>query len=268
MPITEIENLKKAILQDYPRMGEEDVFQFACHPGVSCFNQCCSDINIFLTPYDIMRLRNRLKITSDEFLDNYTLIPIDENQNYPVILLKMRYDAEKKCHFVEAGGCTVYSDRPWSCRMYPVGLASPKEGEVEQEFYFLMKEEVCKGFVEGKKWTIRQWKADQGVEKYDEFGRLFKEITLHDYFASGKKLDPAKMEMFHMVCYNLDKFRAFLFGTTFFQRFEIEEGLQEKLAKEDEELLRFGFRWLKFALFGEKTIGIKPDVKKKVLDAR
>ena len=54
----ELESLKKTILEQYPRLKEDAEFNFACHPGVSCFNQCCSDVNIFLTPYDVLRLKN------------------------------------------------------------------------------------------------------------------------------------------------------------------------------------------------------------------
>ncbi len=256
----EIENLKKAILEEYPRLTEDDTFQFHCRPGVSCFNDCCGDVNIFLTPYDILRLKNRLNLTSGEFLARYTITPIDQNQNYPVILLKMQDDEKRSCFFVTTQGCSVYSDRPWACRYYPIGLASPKEGdaEIQQDFYFIMREEVCKGFAEKKSWSIREWKKDQDVEKFDEFGRLFKELTLHDFFKRGRHLDPPRMELFHMGCYNLDKFKTFITESTFFDRFEVAPELKEKILRDDEELLRFAFHWLKFALFGERTMKILP----------
>ncbi len=270
-PIKEIEDLKQAILKEYDRMGEDDTFKFACHPGVSCFNRCCADVNIFLTPYDILRLKNRLGISSQEFLDKYTITPIDKNQNFPVVILKMSDDEGKSCYFVQEGGCSVYEDRPWPCRMYPLGVASPKEGEEEdlgEEFYFLMKEEVCKGFEQGKEWSVRGWKTDQGVKKYEEFGELFKEVTLHNYFKRGMALPPRKMEMFHLVCYNLDEFREFLYQTSFFDRFEVEKELQGKMKTDDEALLRFGFQWLKFSLFGDETIIVKPEARRKVADAK
>jgi len=265
-----IENLRQTILRDYDRLDEDDKFKFACHPGVSCFNQCCSDVNIFLTPYDIIRLKNRLKISSMEFLAKYTITPIDKNQQFPVVMLKMRDDETKNCHFVQDDGCSVYEDRPWSCRMYPLGLASPKEEgtPTDEQFFFLMKEDVCKGFQEVQEWTVRSWMEDQGVTNYDEFGRLFKEITLQSYFQSGKALEPQKMEMFHMVCYNIDKFRIFLYGSSFFERFEVDEALIKTMGTDDAQLLRFGFQWLKFALFGEKAITVKPGAEKKVFEAK
>ena len=33
------ERLQEKILEDYPRLGPNDTFQFGCHPGVSCFNR-------------------------------------------------------------------------------------------------------------------------------------------------------------------------------------------------------------------------------------
>jgi hypothetical protein len=142
--------------------------------------------------------------------------------------------------------------------MYPLGLASPRDKEAK-DFYFVMKEDVCRGFEETPTWTVREWIEDQGMGAYDEFGRLFKEITLHKYFSDGRKLTPERMEMFYMACYDLDSFRRFVFGSSFLKRFEIEDDLLKEIREDDEELLRFAFRWLKLALFGEPTIKIRPE---------
>ena len=62
-------------------------------------------------------------------MGHFTAMPIDKNQQYPVILFRMKDAEGKPCPFVdEEKGCSIYEDRPWSCRMYPLGLASPKEG--------------------------------------------------------------------------------------------------------------------------------------------
>ncbi|MHC4109385.1 MAG: hypothetical protein ACYSTY_15010 [Planctomycetota bacterium] len=57
-----------------------------------------------------------------------------------------------------------------------------------------------------------------------------------------------------MACYDLDRFREFVFGSTFLQRFELEEEQVERMRDDDEELLRFAFRWLRYALFAEPTM--------------
>jgi len=40
------------------RLGLKSKFKFECHKGVKCFTKCCRGINIVLTPYDIIRLKN------------------------------------------------------------------------------------------------------------------------------------------------------------------------------------------------------------------
>jgi Fe-S-cluster containining protein len=258
----ELEKFKEEILKDYPRMGLDDSFSFACHSGVPCFNDCCGDVNIFLTPYDIIRLKNALGITSAEFLAKYTISPFDQNLKYPVVLLQMDDNEKKSCPFVTEEGCLVYEDRPWSCRMYPLGLASPGEGSkaLNEEFYFLLKEAICKGYEEKKKWTVSEWIGGQGIQEYDEMGRQFKEITLHRTLLEGKPLTPQKIEMFFMVCYNIDKFRNFLFGSTFFEKFEVDPDVRESIREDDVELLKFGYKWLRFALFAEETMVMKKNI--------
>lgn len=255
-----IDKLKETILKEYPRLNKNSKFQFCCHKNISCFNKCCTDVNIFLTPYDIIRLKNRLKISSQEFLDRYTFLPIDENQNFPVIMLRLNMDEEKTCPFVNTSeGCTVYNDRPWPCRMYPLGIASPKEigTNGNEEFYFILEEPVCRGYYEEKNQTVNDWIEEQQIEKYTEMGERFKEVTLHDYFKKGKKLEPAKLEMFYTVCYNVDKFREFVFESTFLKRFDVDEEIIDRIKIDDEELLLLGFEWLKYCLYGEKTMKLK-----------
>lgn len=262
----EIENLKEAILKDpkeFPRLDEDSEFTFRCHPGVSCFNDCCADVNIFLTPYDVLRLKKKLGITSEEFLSKYTIIPFDENLTYPVVLMQMQDNEKKSCHFVTEKGCGVYEDRPWACRMYPLGMASPSdgmEGPLQKEFFFLLKEDVCKGFNEDKKQTVSAWLSDQGMKNYNEIGEEWKQLTLHPYLQKGNTLPPHKIEMFFLATYNLDKFRDFVFGSTFLKKFNIDEETLSKIKEDDTELLHFGFRWLRFSLFGEKTIDVKGGV--------
>ena len=265
MPPTEeelspIDQLKEKILKDYERLDLDAKFQFGCHAKVPCFNACCADVNIFLTPYDVLRMKNALDMESGEFLDQYTQLPVEKSQKYPVVMFKMDHAQDNlPCQLVGPEGCTIYEDRPWPCRIYPLGMASPKDDDTGKEFYFLMKEDVCEGFAEPRKWTVREWLADQGVDPYDEFGRLFKEITLHDYFAKGKILTPEKMEMFYTACYDLDRFRRFILDSTFLRRFVIEDDTLTAIKENDEALLRFAFRWLKLSLFGEPTVDIRPE---------
>jgi len=175
----------------------------------------------------------------------------------------MNDDEAKTCLFLTDGGCAIYSDRPWPCRMYPLGLAAQKDtpdGWRGDRFYFLLQEDVCKGFGEPKEWTVREWFEDQGIEEYDEWGEAFKELTLHKFFEEGGTLSPEKIHMLFTACYDLDKFREFVFQSTLLKRFDVDEDFVEAMRYDDEALLRFAFLWLRFSLFGDQTVRVRPDV--------
>ena len=256
------EQLREKILADYPRLGPKDTFKFACHPGISCFNKCCGDVNIFLSPYDVLRLKNRLGMKSSDFLEKYALLPVQKDMKTPVVVLRMNDDEHKTCPFLTEAGCGVYSDRPWPCRMYPVGMAAQKDtpdGWRGDRFYFLLREDGCTGFGEVKEWTVEQWIEDQGIEEYDVWGEQYKELALHKFFDTGGTLPPERMEMLFTACYDLDKFREFVFQSTLLDRFDVDEDFVDEMRSSDGALLRFAYLWLRFSLFGEKTVRIKEE---------
>jgi hypothetical protein len=63
--------------------------------------------------------------------------------------------------------------------------------------------------------------------------------------------------MLYTACYDLDSFREFVFESSFRERFEIEPDVLSDIENDDEALLRFAFRWLRFALFAEPTMKIR-----------
>ncbi|MFC2149907.1 YkgJ family cysteine cluster protein [Calditrichota bacterium] len=267
----ELQHLRETILKDYPRLGKSDSFNFECGPQVQCFNHCCADVNIFLTPYDVLRMRKRLGIGSREFLDRYTLVPFDKSQKLPVPLFQMREDETKACQFVDQKtGCTIYEDRPWPCRIYPLGQASPGEGAEPgaEPFYFAMSEEFCKGHLSDHKWTVEEWLQDQGVEVYNEWGDLFKGVSVHPKLLDDVNLKPEQVDIYWRALYDLDEFREFIFKSTFLKRFEIDDDKIEALKTDDEVLLRFGFDFVRMALFGEKTIHVKDHAIKELRERR
>ena len=87
-----------------------------------------------------------------------------------------------------------------------------------------------------------------------------------EIITSKSSLGPAehhlkKIQMFFMVSYNLDRFKDFVFNSKFLQMFDLEEETAAKLRKDEEEVLQLGFQWLKFSLFGEKTLAVRPIAK-------
>jgi hypothetical protein len=263
--VAEADAFKQAILEDAPRLTPDSRFRFRCHSGLDCFNRCCADVNIALTPYDVLRLRRRLGLESAEFIARHTVRPFTREQKLPVLLLRMRDDAGKTCPFVTDAGCSVYHDRPWACRMYPIGVASAQtRTRAGAEFYFRLEEDHCHGHAGPEEQSVAGWMDDQGVAEYDAFGEHFKEVNLHPRLLDGPPLEPRKMDLYFMACYDLDRFRRFVFESRFLETFELAAPHVEQMRTDDEALLRFAMEWLRFALFAEPAVKVKP----KVLEAK
>jgi Fe-S-cluster containining protein len=254
-----------ASIKDKRQLAPDEEFTFGCHKGVPCFTDCCANVNIMLTPLDVLGLSRHTGMSTTDFLENHTLKPITKDLHLPVVMLRMEETEEKKCPFVGPEGCTVYEGRPWACRMYPIGMAIPpaRAGYEPEPIYFLFEDDYCKGHAEKPLWTVNKWRDDQGLVEREKLEEGFRGIVSHPWFIGGRQLPPAAIEMFFNACYDLDKFRSFIFDTSFLERFELEEDLIETLRTNDEALLDFGIVWLRYALFQEPTITVRPGAEEK-----
>ncbi len=247
------------------RVDLKSKFQFKCYPGISCFTRCCSNIDIMLTPYDVLRMKRRLGISSEEFLDRYTVMRIDEKSSHPYAYLRMRNDPDRKCPFVVVpDGCAIYTDRPVSCRYYPVGQATLKKSEsggvIHEEFYFFVREAHCAGYKEKTEWTIESWKKDQEAAHYDDMNRGWKELLMRRDIPGRPGLDPKKQTQFFMASYDLDRFRRFVFESRFIDVFELDRDEVEKMKADDVALMKFAFKYLKYILMMEETLKVKKEL--------
>jgi len=241
-------------------LGPEDNFRFFCRPGIGCFTRCCRDITIFLTPYDVIRMKNALRMSSEDFLHDFTVTLIGD-LGLPVLVLKMRDDDEKNCPFVTPEGCTIYKDRPWSCRIYPLQPESTKITEkAAREYYSVMDVPFCLGLNEDTVLTVEEWKDEQGVPIYKEMESLFKKITTSEFLSDKKITNKKIQEMYFMACYDLDRFRRFVFESKFLKTFDVEPEVIEKIKHDDVELFKFALRWLEYGLLGQHVLKVKPDV--------
>ena len=236
--------------------------QFRCHPGVSCFTACCGNIDIILTPFDILRLRKYLNLPASEFLLRFTTPMYIEKTDMPGV--KIHLDENGRCPFVTEAGCTIYPERPSACRYYPVGMANFHEGGEEgvdaERFFFLVKEEHCKGHEEDKQWTIREWRADQGVDVCDEMNREWMEIVMRrKSFGFQASLSEQAKKIFFMVSTDLDKFKEFIFTSSFLDIYEIDQETLDKIKEDDIALLRFSYKYLASSLFGTKDLKIREE---------
>ncbi|MBF0527898.1 MAG: YkgJ family cysteine cluster protein [Deltaproteobacteria bacterium] len=239
---------------DCSKMNFKDKFQFRCYPGVPCFTNCCADVTIFLTPYDVVRLKNRLELTSREFMDQHTHLITKEGQIIPLVILKMSENERKSCPFVTSDGCTVYSDRPWACRMFPLDV------DQEEKFSVIAVPDKCKGLLEADTETVIEWLEDQGVMDYQRVNNYYGEITSHPKLREIDVTNDQIRQMIYMATYDLDRFRDFVLSSKFRNIFEFEDDLLERVRVDDTDLLKLGLDWIKFGLFGAKTLKVRPEV--------
>ncbi len=229
-------------------------FQFKCHKQIKCFTDCCRGIDIMLTPYDILTMRKKLELTSQEFLAVFTQPQILEGADMPVVTLKLLDDERKSCPFVEdREGCAIYEDRPTTCRYYPLGVGSlsysGEQGE-KDAFFFTVKEAHCLGFEENHEWTVAEWREDQGVDLRDEVNEGWLDLMVRKKsLPPSMKLSEESKQMFFMVCYNIDKFKEFVFKSSFLDRYDIPAQRIEEIQADEVKLLQFGFEWLKASFF-------------------
>ena len=238
------------------------VIEFSCHKGIGCWNACCSNIDISLTPYDVLRMKTRLGITSTEFLKEYT-VPYEMEKD-GIAGVKFRpVEGGTACRFMRPEGCDIYTDRPTACRYYPVALLSMRKQDenFDRDSYALVEEEHCKGHHEKRPISIGDYRKEQGLEEYDELARGWRQLVLKKK-SSGPTIGKPTLrsrQLFFMACYDIDKFRDFVQMESFGKLFELPAEEKEALLKDDVALLQFSFRFLRQVLFGEESISLNAE---------
>ncbi len=228
------------------------LMEFSCNPENECFNNCCRDLYQTLTPYDVLRLKKNLGMTSQDFLKKFTSRHHGPESGLPVVGFKPNPETAHECPFVTPEGCSVYKDRPASCRMYPLARAitrSRDTGKVS-EFFALIEEPHCKGFGVKTGLTVQEWIARQDVQKHNEENdKLMGLISLKNRVLPGK-LEGNQADKFYLGLYDLDEFRLQIFSKTLLENINVPDAVLEEIRTDDEALLDFGIAWVGFVLFG------------------
>ena len=233
-------------------IGIDDPLNFKCASDVPCFNECCRDLNQFLTPYDVLRLKNALNMPSGPFLRKYTSRHNGPESGLPVITFKSNPDTGHECPFVTKKGCFVYADRPASCRMYPLARAitrSRETGEIKEHFA-LIEEPHCQGFGRRSGQTVREWLRGQDATRHNEMNDQLMEIISRKNQMMPGKLDGVDGDRFYLACYDLDTFKKEIFDNGLLDGFEIPPSFLQAVKEDDERLLDLGMAWIKNILFG------------------
>jgi len=246
-------------------------FQFNCHKGIACFNACCKNIDITLTPYDILRLKRRLRMDSKEFVAHHT-VPFEMDFHGMPGLKMVTKPGTSECTFLTEEGCSVYDDRPAACRYYALGNMGvrKKESAEIEDIYFVVKEDHCLGHNEPQKQTVGEYHKNQGIEKYDEMNQAWRDLIIKKRSSGPTIGKPSErsLQLFDMCSYDMDSFREFIQTEGFQGVFDLRQEDMRDLLDDDEKLLHFSLRFLKQVLFGEKSIPVKEGAREQRVEQR
>lgn len=242
---------------EQPQPIGQEPFTFDCHPGVPCFTFCCKNVNLTLYPYDVIRLKRALKMDSEDFMRQHTELVKGDNPFFPTVKLKLLSNESKSCPFLSEDGCGVYNDRPSACRTYPLerGVIGDEKGALE-EVYFPTNHSYCKGHLESKEQNVTSWIRSQRLIEYNSMNTLWAEMDM--LFRSnpwkGEGAGGEKQQMAFMVCYNIDGFRRFCDQHKLIAQFKLNKDFKNRIKKEDAELQKFGYEWLKLILTSKSSL--------------
>lgn len=233
-------------------------FQFRCHPGVGCFTSCCRRLELYLYPYDVLRLKNALGMHSADFMRKHTRLAPGSHPYFPSVMLNMTDDDERTCPFLGEQGCSMYADRPTACRTYPLERAVEKrKGESRlRAHYFMTRHSYCKGHEEEGSYTLAQWEREQMLHDYNLMGDLWAEADA--FFAAnpwqGEGVAGPRQQLAFMVCYNIDDFRRYTVEQNLVKGFALDKDRRRRIQRRDDELLKFGLEWLVHILGGPSRL--------------
>ena len=252
-------------------LGLESAFRFRCHKDIACFNACCRNIDLLLTPYDILRLKNCLGLSSSEFVARYTL-PFEMDAHGMPGLKMATKPGTTECAHLTAEGCAVYEDRPAACRYYALGSMGvrKKEASEAEDVYFVVREDHCLGHEEPHTQTVAEYRTEQGLDRYDAMNRAWRELVLKKRSAGPTVGAPSarSLQLFDMCSYDLDGFREFLQSPGFRRLVDLPEEEERALLDDEERLLEFSMRFLAQVLFGERSIPLRDGAREQRIEER
>ncbi len=238
---------------DFPghvcRIAPGDVFSFLCHEDIGCFTHCCRELELILSPYDVLRLRHATGLHSAELHQRYIIEEFTEADVFPRFYLSMVDDGRASCVFVNNAGCSIYPDRPGACRTYPLGrgtIHDQRTGTVTEQF-ILLREPHCKGFAEKTEQTVERFTRSQELEVYNRFNDLLTAITQHERIKGGMRLSQTQLDLYRLALYDLDTFRTRLKEKK--SGISATNAVPEAAFKDDEALLEFALRSVQKMLF-------------------
>ena len=209
MNTRDLERLYRDVEQGkIPFLAQGDEFKWL---GCTMCGLCCFDIDILLTPYDILRLRRHLGCTTSDLIQR-GLVEIfpGGNSGLPLAMVNFRKVDEKTslCPFIapvvdghklreltkgkdkptpedlEAASipkrlaCGIYPARPAVCRSSPLGRMSvrSKDGKDTRNLFYQPPTRFCPACQGEGRVKVAKWIEDNGAQPYWDASERFQNI--------------------------------------------------------------------------------------------
>jgi uncharacterized protein len=127
---------------------------------------CCTNMEIFLNPFDILQIAFKNNMTTSEVIDKYVLFLENKETGLTRPILKSARIG--LCTFNENKLCTIHDHRPLSCRLFPLA-------RIDGEFY-LQQAEFCKGLKENNFIELSDYLNEDEGEEYLKSSDLYHEV--------------------------------------------------------------------------------------------
>lgn len=238
--------MTRPVPEQVSRIEPGESFFFLCHKHVRCFTECCRELELALTPYDVLRLRWATGLTSDELHRRYIIEENNPGTCFPEFYLTMVDDGRASCVFVTPEGCSIYQNRPGACRTYPLGRGIRRDASSVSEQFILLKEPHCRGFDEKRVQTVQSFMKSQDLEPYNRFNDMMTEIIQHPTIKPDSRLSDEHYRLYKLALFDIDSFRRQLLDKEIHPPLEIPE----QIGQDDEQLLEFGMRFVTTLLYG------------------
>jgi len=168
-------------------------FKFDCQKTA----HCCENMEIFLNPFDILKISKKLDNTTTQIIDKYIIfLENTENGLYRPIIKSARRGL---CIFNIDKLCSIHNSRPLSCRLFPLARINKE--------YILQDVDFCKGLKENIANRLLDYiKEDSGID-YLSMADLF-----HEKYEKLKNLNTGLLNdkyynnLLNVLLYDFDYF--------------------------------------------------------------
>lgn len=208
-------------------LKEEDCFDFECQ---RC-GGCCTarDEAVVINGVDLFHISKVLDVDINVAIPKYFNINLGPNSGLPILTLKERPDG--KCIMMaEDGRCSIQSDKPIVCAIFPLGRMYSNECGFE---YFTQPGDRCPGHGHAKH-TLKEWLEQFHISEKDAEAAAWNELLT--ILAPISKL--RKEEQYALVGYTGDIIYGFDRSRDFTEQLLQKKKLAEMLIASISEITK------------------------------